>query len=327
MLGPFSEVLHEAPGAHRRLSELTAAGLAAWRQLAAQDPLLSRHVRFCGAVLLGHDDADAARVRRAYDRARQYGSNGEWFDALPPGLDPIVFGARVRGAALLADEGVVEPLETLARLAEMAIGEGVSILRERHVVQIDTSGGHVRGVMFEEGGQILADAVVFATGALAPPSLARSIPALLRLTPAKGILGQTFPIGAPDLPDMLRTPRIYAVKDRLGALRFGSTTQQGRTDLDEDSDALAGLFLELRRALPGQKFETARHFSAGLRALSPDHAPLVGPSGPDGCYVACGHGRNGWLLAPLTGLMIAAHVLQMPAPPLWAAFTPERFQQ
>lgn len=326
MLGPFSEVLHEAPGAHRRLSDLTAAGLAAWRQLVAQDAVLSRHVRFTGALLLGHDDADGARVRRAFDRACQYGAQAEWFDGLPPGLDPILFGARVRGGARLADEGVVEPLETLARLEELAVGQGASLLRERHVTHIDTSGGRVRGVVFEEGGEELADAVVFATGALAPQSLARAIPALLRLTPAKGLLGQTFPTGAPDLPDVLRTPRVYAVKDKMGYLRFGSTTQHGRTDLDEDPEALAGLFLELRRALPGQRFETATHFSAGLRALSPDHAPLIGQSGPEGCYVACGHGRNGWLLAPLTGLMIASHVLQTPALPLWAAFSPERFQ-
>jgi glycine oxidase len=325
MLGPFSEVLHETPGAHRRLKDLAASGLQAWRAFADSDVLIKRFVRFDGALLLGHDDADGARVRRAYDRARQYGVDAEWFDGLPPDLDPIVFGARVKGAARIPGEGVVAPLETLARLEEMLVAEGGSVLRDLHVVHLETSGGFVRAVRFEEGGEMLADRVVLCPGALAPASLARAAPALLRVTPAKGLLGLTEPLSAPNLPEVIRTPRVCAVKDAFGQYRFGSITQPGCTDLDEDDDALGMLYLELRRALPGQKFAPAKHFSVGLRPLSPDHAPIIGPSGPDGCFVACGHGRNGWLLAPLTGAMIAAFVLGQELPALWAEFTPERF--
>jgi glycine oxidase len=54
---------------------------------------------------------------------------------------------------------------------------------------------------------------------------------------------------------------------------------------------------------------------------------MIGPSGPDGCYVACGHSRNGWLLGPLTGQILAAQVLGEPIEDLWAAFTPDRFEK
>ena len=38
---------------------------------------------------------------------------------------------------------------------------------------------------------------------------------------------------------------------------------------------------------------------AGLRPGTPDNLPLVGPGAIDGLLLACGHYRNGILLAPL----------------------------
>ena len=42
---------------------------------------------------------------------------------------------------------------------------------------------------------------------------------------------------------------------------------------------------------------------AGLRPMTPDNVPLVEER--DGMLVATGHGRNGVLLAPLTGELVA----------------------
>lgn len=325
MLGAFSEVMHEGPGHHRRMAELGAAGLRAWRALAESDAIMGKLARFPGALLLSHDEGDAARVRRAFDRARANDARAEVFEGLPADLDAYLYGGRVRTVARVIDEGYVPPKSALARLAELAVTAGASILRAQRTTQIAVEDGAVRGVLFESGGGFPCDAVVVATGALGEPGLKDVTPALGKLTPAKGLLGSVALPPNLDIPDLIRTPRVYMLKDGE-RLRFGATSEVGRTDLDEDPDALAQLYLEMRRALPGAKFPAkAEPGGVGLRPLSPDGGPLVGPNGPKGAFVAVGHGRNGWLLALLTGQAIAAYVAGEEPSSIWSAFRPERF--
>lgn len=325
MLGAFSEALHEGPGHHRRLSGLCAAALAAWRTLADSDATLARFVRFPGALLLAHDEADAARVRRAVDRARAHGAEAQFHEGVAPDLDARLYGAKVVASARLADEGLVSPTAMLTALAARVITLGGSLVRGRTVAEIVTGGGEVRGVEFDGGGGLSADAVVIATGALAPPALKAFIPALKKLKPAKGALGVTSAPASLATPEVVRTPRLYFLRDG-GEIRFGATMEPGRADLDEDPEAIALLQQELRRTLPGARFpDAARQIGAGLRPMSPDAAPLVGPHGPGGCYVAVGHGRNGWLLAPITGAAIAGMVRGEETAPLWGPFRPDRF--
>jgi glycine oxidase len=325
LLGAFSEALHEGPGHHRKLSSLCAAALGAWRTLADEDRTLARFVRFPGALLIAHDDADAARVRRAVDRADAANAAAQFHDGLAPELDAKLFGPRVIASARLADEGLVAPTAMLTALAARVTALGGSILRGRSVAEIVTGGGDVRGVEFDGGGGLSADAVVVATGALAPPALKAFLPALKKLKPAKGALGVTLAPAGLATPEVVRSPRLYLLRD--GAeIRFGATMEPGRADLDDDPEAIALLLQELRRTVPGAVFEdSARQVGAGLRPMSPDGAPLVGAHGPGGCFMAAGHGRNGWLLAPLTGAAIAAMIRGQETDPLWALFRPDRF--
>jgi len=67
---------------------------------------------------------------------------------------------------------------------------------------------------------------------------------------------------------------------------------------------------------------------AGVRPLSADRMPLIGPvPGLDGAWLATGHGTKGIHLAPITARMIADYITggrpgsEIPA----EAFLPERF--
>jgi glycine oxidase len=57
---------------------------------------------------------------------------------------------------------------------------------------------------------------------------------------------------------------------------------------------------------------------AGLRPGTPDNLPLIGPGALDGLFLACGHYRNGILLAPTTGEALAS--LLTAAPPVSSPF-------
>ena len=64
----------------------------------------------------------------------------------------------------------------------------------------------------------------------------------------------------------------------------------------------------------------------GLRPVTPDMLPIIGPDPerPSVVY-ACGHGRNGILMAPLTGDLVADLVTGSPLPHDLAQFRPDRF--
>ncbi len=328
MLGAYSEALYEGSNTHRLFARFCAAGHAAWERLLLAHPLLEAGVRDTGSLLLAHSDADLARVMRVRDRARQAGAQFEWTDGLPDDLDPHLYSLRVVGALRLPEERLVDVGAMLELLTEHCIDAGVSLLVEREASHLAVRGGRARGVAFEDGSGLVADAVVLAPGALAPPGLVEVSPALQRLTPAKGILGVVRPAPGGEIEETVRTLSVYAAPLPTGEILFGSTMEMGRVDFEPDEAGLQELFAHLRRALPGARFEGAPRFhAAGVRPMSPDWAPMIGASGPDGCFVACGHSRNGWLLGPLTGQILAAQVLAQPLEDLWTAFSPDRFEK
>jgi glycine oxidase len=64
---------------------------------------------------------------------------------------------------------------------------------------------------------------------------------------------------------------------------------------------------------------------ARWRPGTPDNAPLLGPSALPGLVLATGHYRNGVLLTPVTGDVIADLLVSGTLPALAAPFTADRF--
>lgn len=325
MLGPFSEVLHEGPGLNRRLGDLCHEGLKAWREVAARDAALARFVTFCGAVLLAYDDVDAARLRKACDRAHVHGEAGDMFETPPAEFPGHLYGDAVRACAHLPGEGVVAPSQMLQALAVRATMLGASIVRARAVTGVETRAGRVAAVRLDGDDLLHADIVVAAPGALGSEALASTFPALAHVAPAKGVLGGVRLLGALDTPEVVRASKGYFV--RAGdEIRFGASMERGRADLDEDPAVLADMFAALRTILPNATFDgEPGHAGIGIRPLSPDGGPMVGANGPPGGFVAAGHGRNGWLLAPATGTALAASMFGEQVSAVWSAFLPNRF--
>jgi len=66
---------------------------------------------------------------------------------------------------------------------------------------------------------------------------------------------------------------------------------------------------------------------AGLRPRAPDDLPVIGADDQvDGLFYATGHYRNGILLAPLTGELIADVIVNGATPALLTPFLPGRFR-
>ena len=66
----------------------------------------------------------------------------------------------------------------------------------------------------------------------------------------------------------------------------------------------------------------------GLRPVTPDGLPAIGAvPGPDGLYVATGHGMLGLTLGPVTGKLLAESILDGRASLPLEPFDPGRFSR
>lgn len=113
-----------------------------------------------------------------------------------------------------------------------------------------------------------------------------------------------------------------------GRIYVGATIEEVGFEKEVTLEGLATLRATVERLTPALKHARLDQAWAGLRPGSADHEPLIGASKHlQGLWIAGGHERNGILLGPLTG-HILAELLQGHAPPLGldlAACDPDRF--
>lgn len=124
---------------------------------------------------------------------------------------------------------------------------------------------------------------------------------------------------------IVRSEEVYLVPRSSGEVVVGATEEEQGFD----TSLTAGGVLELLRAanecVPGIRELELAEAAAGLRPGSPDNAPLLGRCSVEGLVLACGHHRNGILLAPVTSDAIAQLLVKGEEPPEIAPFDPERF--
>jgi glycine oxidase len=323
------EAEREHPSVHGPIASAAAAGmLAPLDRVASPHERLALHsfdlwrawqkgaewadgVRFEGAVVINDGPEEAAAFKRNAERL------GRSAAALTPGQFRKRTGleAKVENALYLADEGVADPLRVLTGLAMQARALGVII-----DFDTDVASAMASAALTHEGRVYDAEAVVLAPGAWATDKLMNAAPALKHVRPAKGHLVQVA-LERPLAPN-LRAGGFYMAQRRDDVV-LGATMEFDRFDRSVDAARTAELLAAAATLLPGEVKQGEKAW-AGIRPMSPDGWPMIGPSG-EGLYVAAGHSRNGWLLAPITAEIISAYVFGREIEPAWAALSPARF--
>ncbi len=248
-----------------------------------------------GMLEIATDDAgaDALRQRR----------HGEWLDpprlaALQPGLD------RAVGGLYFEHDGAVDNLALLRALAAAVDCSSRIVQFEATVTSVAIDATQVRCTTGASGEAYEAARVVLAAGAWVA-----QIAGLPRRIPVEPLRGQMFSIGAEGgarLRHVVYGPGVYLVP-RGDRVLVGATLERVGFDPTTTPSALA----ELRRAgaavWPAIGTTPIASSWAGLRPATPDLLPIIGAD-PDWRSVvyACGHSRNGILMAPLTADCVAA---------------------
>ncbi|PCE24508.1 amino acid dehydrogenase [Paraburkholderia acidicola] len=191
---------------------------------------------------------------------------------------------------------------------------GVRFRFETSVSALDAQGGAVRGVRIDSarGSETLAaDAVVVALGVDSAALLA-PLGVKVPLYPVKGY-SATLPV-----IDDEKAPRAALMDESLktAITRFGTNLRvagtaelgNGRTTLREQ--ALHTLMKVLDDWFPRAAKPTSAHFWVGRRPMTPDGAPLLGPSGVDNLWINLGHGSTGWAMALGSARVVADLITQ-----------------
>ena len=102
---------------------------------------------------------------------------------------------------------------------------------------------------------------------------------------------------------MVRTPRVYLVSKNDGIVRIGATSEMCGFDARVTGYGVRTLLQEAFEVIPSVDEMELLSIDAAFRPLARNNQPLI-EERETGVYVATGHGRAGFLLAPLTAYRI-----------------------
>ncbi|MGI5468279.1 glycine oxidase ThiO [Streptomyces sp. CA-132043] len=286
--------------------------------------------RRCGTLAVALDADDRAHLRELHALQRRCGLDSEWLTGrecrkLEPMLAP-----GVRGGLRVDGDHQIDPRRLATALLTACERAGVAFVRDR-AGRLSVADGRATGVELADGTPLPAGQVVLAAGSFS--GLLAGVPEHVR-PPVRPVKGQVLRLKIPAAygPFLSRTVRavvrggpLYLVPRENGDMVVGATSEELGWDTTVTAGGVYELLRDAHELVPGITELPLVETIAGLRPGSPDNAPLLGPSALPGLLMATGHFRNGVLLTPVTGDIMAHALTAGELPEEARPFTPLRF--
>jgi glycine oxidase len=326
MLAPVTEVqFGEAP-----LTELLLEGAAAWKEFATSlETASGQRVGYdeSGTLTVALDASDRAALDQLLSYQHSLGCTAHRRTAsecraLVPALTPTL-----RGGIEVPGDHHVDNRALLGALVQACRGNGVRFVPQ--TVEVVTAGSAAQagpGVQLCDGSRLGADLILLAAGTGTPHIGGLDAAGLPEIRPVKGHILRLGPAdgrgladghgladgrGPADPPLLPRTVRalvhgrsIYLVPRPDRSVVVGATMEERGNDLTVRAGAVHDLLSDARAVVPGIDELELLEARTGLRPATPDNTPVVGWTELPRVAVACGHFRNGMLLAPLTAATV-----------------------
>ncbi len=251
-----------------------------------------------GIARVAGDDGEAGELRSKVASQQREGHTVAWLEPTEvrhrwPWLGPTA------GALWSERDGALDPAQLVHALLTDARHHGAEVVSDQ-VTAVEQTGGRISGVS-GKAGRYAAHDVVVAAGAWSG-----QIAGLPRTIPVQPVRGQ---MAALPWPAGIGRAIVYH-KDCYLLARgheaiLGSTMEYVGFRPEVTPDGIARIFAATMALCPGLVRSKLRRTWAGLRPVTPDGLPIIGPEPRlPGLWYATGHGRNGILMAGITGVLV-----------------------
>ncbi|MEU1313450.1 glycine oxidase ThiO [Streptomyces cinnamoneus] len=286
--------------------------------------------RACGTLAVALDADDRAHLRELHALQQRSGLDAQWLTGrecrrLEPMLAP-----GVRGGLRVDGDHQTDPRRLAGALLTACERAGV-VFHRSEAARAVLVRGRAAGAELADGTRVAAGQTVLAAGSLS--GRLAGLPEEV-LPPVRPVKGQILRLRVPPShrPFLSRTVRavvrggpVYLVPRENGELVVGATTEELGWDTTVTAGGVYELLRDAHELVPGITELPLVETLAGLRPGSPDNAPLLGPTEVPGLLAATGHHRNGVLLTPVTGDVMAEVLTTGRLPDAARPFSPLRF--
>jgi len=296
-----------------------------------------------GTLYLAFNEEDEEETGRRFAWQTGAGLEVERLSAsearsLEPRISP-----RVRAALRFPRDWQVESRRLVGALAASAEHYGARVLTKRSVGGVRVVAGRAVGVTTPQG-DVSAGAVLLAAGArtsqvplvVSEREDSRAPAEWKPHPPVEPVRGQMLCLrqpasSAPFVRHVVYSPRGYLVPRRDGRLLAGSTSESAGFECSVTVGGLQRIASNALEIAPEVASLRLADSWAGLRPRAADGLPVLGESAEvENLFYATGHYRNGILLAPATGEIIAdlltTGTTKLPSRAL-ETFSPARFRR
>ncbi len=273
------------------------------------------------ANLCSAEDGEAAMLAESL---RAKGHTAEILAAAEAArLEPSV-ARDARSFLWLPNAVRVDCRRLLDALRQACLASGVDAVDGR-AAGVLARGERARGVRLEDGRTAEGDGVVVAAGCWSG-----RLDGLPGRIPVRPIRGQMLRLEAENLPGgpLLADHAGRYLVPRPGGALAGSTMEEAGYAADVTASGEAAIREAVGRLCPAAAAAPVTESWAGLRPVSEDGRPVVGPDPRlQGLHYATGYGRAGILLAPLLADAVADLALGSEPEIAWEALSIDRFRR
>jgi glycine oxidase len=265
-------------------------------------------------------EAEEREFRARFDWQRSGGLAVEWLSGDEARAIEPALSQQVRCALRFPNDFQVENRRLVEALLASNRILGVQLIDHCDVNQVQVKDGKARGVETSYGLSNSA-VVVIAAGAW---SSAIDPSSDLEIEPVRGQM-LCFRIEPKTVRHVIYSSRGYLIPRRDGRLLAGSTSERTGFDKRVTEAGRAAVSSMAAEIAPLVASLSPVDSWAGFRPRASDDLPVLGFSSEiDSLCYATGHFRNGILLAPITGELVADAIISGATPALIAPFAPNR---
>jgi len=261
-----------------------------------------------GTLQLFRDAAALARAARELPMLEREGVRTQLLNRtgvleIEPGLAHST--ANIAGGVHFPDDETGDAHLFTRGIAEAAKRAGAVFRFGATVQRLIARGNIIREVLTDQG-TLRADAFVLAAGSFSP-LLARPLGIHLPIYPVKGYSATLTLENEAAAPVSTLTDERYKVAiTRLGnRLRAAGIAEVSGYEMEIVPTRERALEHVIRELFPRAAPRAQPQFWSGLRPMTPDNVPLLGPTRYENFYLNCGHGTLGWTMSNGSARIVA----------------------